>query len=428
MRFRILKISLSTRLLVIGTSALAVFAAVLGGFSGAHAENNTDVTPSEQEINDSVEAGELGAEIKNLPNINLVGIRLNQQASQLEVWVDDPSSLNVKLLRKQPKLLELRVLKSKMKKSSLDTAILNLNRLVLSKEIKDGVVVSKTGVAVDGSGVEVSLDVSSQPATNQWIHDLEQTLGVPVLLNPMRTQISLASSRTSDASPWRGGSLFRRISGSGSISYCSQGFGVVSQSTSIQYMLTARHCFESGVNASLYSPSTNTFMGSWSPSPYYSSEPNDASLTFPDQGLVRNSVYYGSPNSATAIQVQGASANVVGTLVCTDGANSGMHCNVRVISGPSNIILNNTLYTNVVTGVRDNNYIAGALGDSGGPVISNPSNSTAVYGYGIIHALDILGNCADYSTPVNLSPSGCGATVYWIDLGSALSSLHMDLK
>lgn len=292
LKFKITKITLSPSLFVLGAFILAECAMVLGGFSGAQAETNYDDSPSAQEINESIEAGELGAEIKNMPNLDLVGIRLDQQTSQLEVWVDEPRNLNVNLLRKQPKLLALRVFESKLKKLDLDSAILKLNTLVLSKEIKDGVVISKSGIAVDGSGVEISLDVSSQVATKQWIHSLEQTLGVPVSINPQRTEISLASSRTSDAAPWRGGSLYGSSSGSGSNHYCSQGFGVVSQTTGIQYMLTARHCFESGLNANLYSFATNTFMGSWSPTSYYSSEPNDVTLTFPDQGVVRNSLWF----------------------------------------------------------------------------------------------------------------------------------------
>lgn len=394
----------------------------------ANADSISNESESKVELQDSAEATALAADIYKIPNLEIVGIRLDEKLHRLEVWSSSESKIDLAEVQGKAKSLLIQVHRTSHKKADLDSAISHLNEMVEGENVPGNMVISSTEIKFDGSGILITLDVSSPSATNKWIREIESKLGVPVFVDPEKTDIQLASSRVDDGTPWRGGSLFSSYMSSSSVGYCSQGFGVRSQTTNLQYMMTARHCFGDGPNQNLLTAASSNFMGSWSSSIYYNSPDNDISLTFPDGGVVRDSVYYGSKDSTTAIQVQEVSTTVLDTKVCTDGGNSGMHCNVKILSKPGFVYTDGHTYSNVVKGANDNGNIVVAMGDSGGPVISDPSAGPNVTGFGIIHALEDLGNCANFSIPVNLAGSHCGKVVYWIDLSSALSAMHMNLK
>ena len=415
-----------------GISALVLLissAATVANLNSAKADSQIFEKTSKQELEDSSEASNLAFDLERTKDLKVVGLSLNEQERRLEVWVSPGSNKNVDSAIEDQRFLSIEIHDASHSKAELDLAIHKLNSLVTLGQIPENVMLSSSQIQDDGSGITVTFDVSSPVPSAAWPSAMAQILGVPVFVDPKPTNIKLTASRIDDYAPWRGGSLFSTTNSAGLTGYCSQGFGVQSKITNIQYMLTARHCFDSSTSLTLnklVAPSPS--IGSWSSSSAYNSSDFDVSLTFPDQGTVRNSVYYGGIASTAAIQVQGTSTNVEGALVCTDGANSGMHCDVRVIAPPQQLYVGLVVYSGVVKGQRDNGYISAAFGDSGGPVISDPTLGSSVSGFGIIHAIDDLGNCANFSTPVNLPGAHCGKVVYWMDLNSALAALHMNLK
>ncbi len=64
-----------------------------------------------------------------------------------------------------------------------------LESMVKNSQIGGGVVLSLLGTNTRGKGLDISLDVSSATPDEQWISNLEEQLGVPVLINPEKTDI-----------------------------------------------------------------------------------------------------------------------------------------------------------------------------------------------------------------------------------------------
>lgn len=375
----------------------------------------------------NVEAEDLATKIHELDFPGYVGLKLKPESKEADLWLsEDPNSELLEVIRGSHGI-SVTVHRSPYSEAQLIRAVERINELVQSARIPGGVVLSSSSKREDGRGIDLTIDLTSKVPDQNWVKRLSEDLGIPVFVDPGMTNFELSSTRINDSSPWRGGSLFSTMNAEGKTGYCSQGFGVRSQITDIQYMLTARHCFGSQ-NQTLRTPQNSNTMGTWNPSPYYNSAPNDAALTFPNQGIVRNSVYYGNLTTSTAYQVTSVGSNSVGLSVCTNGANSGLHCNVVIRKGRHAAYIGGVLYQNVVTGSKINNQVTVAEGDSGGPVVSQIGSSGELKGFGIIHALTPIGYCADYSIQVNVSPVACGREVSWIDLNSALSVLNMDLK
>lgn len=373
------------------------------------------------------DAGDLATRIQKLEFSGYVGLKVNPEKRTADLWLSKERSPELAEVLQDSNGFTVNVRNSTYTAAQLDSAIEKINGMVTSSRIPGGVVLSTSAKREDGSGIDLTIDKTSKVPDEKWVQDFSNYLSIPVFVDSAKTSITLGSTRTNDSAPWRGGSLFSTTDALGKTVYCSKGFGVISRTTKIQYMLTARHCFKSK-NQTLRNSRNGSAMGFWKPTSYYNSASNDVSLTIPSGGVVRNSVYYGNLRTSNAHQVRTVGTNTVGLRVCTNGANSGLHCNVVIIRGPHQVYFGKTVYENVVTGSKDNNHITVAQGDSGGPVVSPVNSSGTVRGYGIIHSLSVAGDCASYGIQVNVGPTNCGRDVYWIDLSAALSVLHMDLK
>ena len=396
---------------------------------GAQNWKQTSAESSEAALNAHAHAHaeELAKRIQNLDLPEYVGLKLDPEAKTADVWLSAKRSSELLDVIKDSNGFKVTLHDSPFSAAQLDEAVAKINLLVSSSKVPESVVLSSSAKREDGSGIDLTIDKASKVPDAKWVKSFGDYLGAPVFVDPVKTNISLGSTRVEDSAPWRGGSLFASKDASGKTLYCSSGFGVVSKLTKIQYMLTARHCFKNQ-NQTLRTLDTRSKMGFWMLKSYYNSVSNDVSLTIPSQSVVRNSVYYGNFITSKAKQVVAVGTNTVGLRVCTNGANSGLHCNVVIRKGPHQVYFGNVVYQNVVTGSKDNNQIVVAQGDSGGPVVSQADSSGTLQGFGIIHSLSIIGRCADYGVQINVGPSSCGRNVYWIDLKAALSDLRVTLK
>jgi hypothetical protein len=411
---------------------LALVGLFFVGFGGetlrqASEEKSQTAGISDADIIAHYDAVDLAKRIQELDFPGYVGLRVNPETRAANIWLSQDQSPELLDVIKDSNGFTVTVSNSPHTAARLDIAIQKINRLVRSSKIPGGVVLSSSAKREDGSGLDLTIDKTSEVPDEKWVKNFSALLGIPVFVDPAKTDITLISARVNDSSPWRGGSLFSTSDSSGNTVYCSRGFGVVSKVTDIQYMLAARHCFQNR-NQTLRNFKSQSTMGYWMPKSYYNSESNDVSLTIPSLGVVRDSVYYGNLTTSNAHQVNSVGINSVGLRVCTNGANSGLHCNIVIRKGPHQAYAGNKVYENVVTGSKDNNQITAARGDSGGPVVSPVNSSGTLQGFGIMHSLSVSGECADFGVQVNVGATQCGRQVYWIDLNSALSALHVELK
>jgi hypothetical protein len=324
--------------------------------------------------------------------------------------------------------VELLIHTSEYSHIELEAGIKMISKEIL-RSVKDGIDVYSAHARDDGSSIELTLRPHSSSPSSDWLENLTKIAGVKVTVKEKAGEVPdslfTLQTRTTPTAPWWGGSLFV-AGGMG----CSTGFGVTSDVTNLDYMMTARHCFGSSSNLSINSYGSNSYMGSWSPSQYYNFPDYDTALTFPSGQEVSNKVFTGAhnSNSNSGKTISGVGSNTLNRLVCVNGANSGAHCSVKVIQTPSTVYSNGQAISGLVTGKRDNNTIVGAHGDSGGPVVGQYSSSAFVFGYGIVHGGLEIGQCSNLNTSVNIPGSICGTTINWIDLATALAATHMSLK
>lgn len=216
-----------------------------------------------------------------------------------------------------------------------------------------GIDPSFQGVTIEGTfGSSVS-DVAA--AISQLTAQAQALVGVPVrVVN--NVSAGLATGRVNDRSPFSAGGLM--ISPSTN-ELCSSGFAIAIGGVS--HTTTARHC------------TSTDFVGWDSPDSKYA----NGSSTVVNPGAARYLGGAGAPRIWDgAYDKEGYQKTVIdyadpaiGTEVCPDGGNSGVHCNVKV-TNLSVFIDDGYGSVEMIKGVQQSaGQIAVIQGDSGGPVI-----------------------------------------------------------
>ncbi|MCK2242935.1 MULTISPECIES: S1 family peptidase [unclassified Crossiella] len=216
-----------------------------------------------------------------------------------------------------------------------------------------------TGVvpAVDGSGVTVRFS-----GTEEEARKLPTVLAatVPVTIEAgSRVDALACTGRQDDCSPYWGGSVYRTGGG------CSTGFPVRHHTAAgvSAKMLSAGHC---GANGNAVRDGANEGWGvvehdrnSW-----------DTLLIRPvaPQSVQLKRIYVGPWNAGIPSNrvVAAATKSFVGQFVCTSGAFSGQHCNVKVTA--VNVPLPSLGFLDTVEAKQIHKTCAARPGDSGGPV------------------------------------------------------------
>ncbi|WNM30537.1 hypothetical protein RKE30_09030 [Streptomyces sp. Li-HN-5-11] len=133
----------------------------------------------------------------------------------------------------------------------------------------------------------------------------------------------LLVNRQHDFAPWTGGSALRNPSGS----ICSSGFGVRTAKGE-NLLTTAYHC---GGDNGIWSTYIGHDVVGGSDGAYFSTADDIQAIYLPKSqltgylydGAAKLGYYYAKP-------VSGWGHNNAGDYVCEDGANGGVHCNVKI--------------------------------------------------------------------------------------------------
>ncbi len=292
----------------------------------------------------------------------------------------------------------------------------------------------------DESGIEIQLDAVS-PST---VKSAESILGlnqqVPIEVVDTNLASSLSLSRTLNASPFNGGSYFVYPNGEVGNLTCSTGFGVESNVNGEDFLLTAQHCFSGQISAvSIYNygnQSGGPIATRSSYSPLYNSA-LDSALMKPSSGVSSNKIFTFGYNSSTTEAISGSANPYLGQPLCTNGGNSGEHCQVIVddldqsytVRGINGRILTfpHLVSASLLPTVVSQGGIAVAQGDSGGPIIQRAyvGGATANYAVGTITAEYNFANCP---ASLNNSNTTCATSVLFPKISSVLQSLNIQLK
>ncbi|MFJ5548694.1 hypothetical protein [Streptomyces sp. NPDC093225] len=187
--------------------------------------------------------------------------------------------------------------------------------------------------------------------------------GVPVQARPRYPARRM--SRQDDWSPWWAGAGMRAPTGY----FCSSGFAVW-QSNGRPGLLTAAHC---GTSGTYYDRTGETIGG-------VAAARTDRDTTVIDvwNGSVDPGYYDGPWDTNNGKHIMGSNYNNKGDYVCTSGAMTGIHCNLKVYDADT--VVRDEVDGHIIgpailatrTNVQD---VAGGKGDSGGPVVTSPDGT-----------------------------------------------------
>jgi hypothetical protein len=176
------------------------------------------------------------------------------------------------------------------------------------------------------------------------------------------------STRSTDYSPFNAGGMIRGNNGSG----CTSGFGI--QRSGFTWTTTARHCDADSWTA--WDNGANSYGNRY-----------DADAGTGNRMLTGDGFYWmfdGAWNDANGFhKTVWALADVSqGSSICSSGANSGVHCNL-IVENMNEAFNDGYGWFNTIR-VHAQSGIAGAHGDSGGPMLIPSSDGAHVWAVGML--------------------------------------------
>jgi hypothetical protein len=206
--------------------------------------------------------------------------------------------------------------------------------------------------------------------------------GVPVRIQPSHAFTKL-SGRDADTAPFNAGGL---MVGYYTGAVCSSGFAIVING--VDHTTTARHCNDGNAAGDYVDandatapspPPTSQWYGK-----YLENSGNGGAMVMGNTGFYW--MFNHGWNSTTYSTVIGYENLGLNDLVCTEGGNSGEHCNVKVIDLSVSYNDGDGSFL-TIEGQQTDGTIAAMEGDSGGPVMSlNNTSSGQVRAAGMIQA------------------------------------------
>ncbi|MGW0210427.1 S1 family peptidase [Streptomyces sp. NPDC003233] len=247
----------------------------------------------------------------------------------------------------------------------------------------------------------------------------------PAAAHPNASEIT----RQTDFAPWTGGSALKNPTGG----ICSSGFGIKNEKG--QNMLTtAAHCNGNdglwrtyaggdavGSSDGLEVSTADDVQGIDLPKPQLSGYLYD--------GAAKLTYDYSKP-------VTGWGHNNVGDYVCEDGANGGVHCNIKIAKtdiGTSGVggwwrPITDLAYATSLTP----DGIAGVNGDSGAPVFAGANNYTTDEARGTLTAFDTTVTCPADETATTVADGHvrtpwCFLGLYYVPIYQTLHDMNWTL-
>lgn len=133
-------------------------------------------------------------DVINLDVPEYVGMKVDETEVSVDIWISSEPSKELWTFmqrfdvrgKDQP---VVRLHRSPLALTKLKEAEQKIGNLVKNSQIQGGVVLFSFGRRQDGTGIDLTLDVSSATPDSKWISNLEQLLGVPVFVDPEKTCI-----------------------------------------------------------------------------------------------------------------------------------------------------------------------------------------------------------------------------------------------
>ena len=212
------------------------------------------------------------------------------------------------------------------------------------------------------------------------------------------------ATRDSDTSPFNAGGL---MDSNDSLSKCSSGFAIWYGGDS--HTTTARHC-----NRTPYW----TLQGGRQYGSSIATSGQGAGRVLSGAGFYW--MFDGSFDDPSGYHkdVIGYADLSVGDGVCTSGGMSGVHCYIKVTNLSYWLNDGYGLVQMIVATQQQSGQIAGALGDSGGPVLVPYIGGTSVGAAGMIQALDDIVGCT-----ATAFATTCGKTVLFTSMRTIVNTL-----
>jgi len=231
----------------------------------------------------------------------------------------------------------------------------------------------------------------------------ESAPGVPVVITDAAPPVP-AVSRSTDWAPFNAGGMMLGKTGAG----CSSGFAVTYDGQ--PHITTARHCDDSPFTA-------------WgNPANVYGSiiDVSNPGMALVLSGSGSPLMFDGTWDSADRIKTVTGWADVSnGNYVCQSGANSGVRCDLFVYNESFMWDDERSKESTVAIKQLDNN-LAGARGDSGGPVFI-PTSPTQVLALGMFQWA-LLPAPTDCSS-IRIPEAGCSPSIGYTQMRSILAGL-----
>ncbi len=285
--------------------------------------------------------------------------------------------------------------------------------------------------AVDG-GLTVQGAYTAVPAARRapQIRSLVATVaGVPVHVAPNSPAVVPAVGRDADTEPFNSGGY---MDGYYTHTGCSSGFAVWISGRS--YVTTARHCNSAHNGTNDYVDRNDAFDGSPPPtSEWYGNTVAISPTTHQGNGDMPGGARilgnYGFAwmfnhgwNSTTHSTVVAQVDPNINDLVCTEGGNSGEHCDVKVTSQGSGSDAWGGFPVDIAT-EQTSGDIAAIQGDSGGPVMTIAGSGT-VNAAGMIQDVNKTWQGAACGAVYDGGANWCSPTVYFEPFSNVLSSFY----
>ncbi|MGW7201748.1 S1 family peptidase [Streptomyces chryseus] len=278
---------------------------------------------------------------------------------------------------------------------------LNSDRIVRKWGLSAGGPVHRVTPLHDGSGLEVGLIASPTPAASQEVSNDPWVAKTEVEEKP-----SLYSGRWGGESPFEGGI---------EINGCSAAFGGVkvdANGSIADKPVTAAHCFLGPAGGAVYTGNANTgrvYVGRVEEinrtldSVIIAIDPASSYAWRMWDGGVRDGTEYTKPVAGTAAPRSGA-------YVCTSGAWSGVHCDIKITKTGTTLDWGTHVSTRVAIADQIHGQIAAGSGDSGGPVFMLTSNFSQVLATGVV-----IGGDTHRSTSCTYLSTRCSSRLYFTD-------------
>jgi hypothetical protein len=264
----------------------------------------------------------------------------------------------------------------------------------------------RVSVNPDGSGLEVGVTPSEARAFRS------ASVPVPVFVEAEERfelyacRTGASRCRVADVAPYWGGASVSAFNGGG----CSTAFAVIKPSLldpSLweRMMLTAAHC-GGGVGVNYFGGKGLMGRGALWDRRLDSAAIATSSAPRIYDGGVNDASEYSKPVTAQGV-------NRKGVYVCTSGASSGVHCDIRIKSTENSVDWGDYDSKDVVFADQVDKLAAAGDGDSGGPVFTLSADPSKVVAMGVIIG---GGKQSQFPAPCTYKSSKCSSRLLYTDL------------